>query len=287
MRGLWPPGPGALGTAAALFCEAAAAARAACSARSCRSTATTAPKPRSAPGRCRSARLDSNASRPPRSPDATGLSWMRYWNETTISHPARRRAVRDLHTLVATQADMRRIDPAPTSSTSSFWPRTISRVGATARPDLKRRPTTSRSSFATPGLEPAGDDGTFFQRFEMITGLSLQPGNAVTLNRGPHNGRVRDRPRLPAGIDVERSVGAGPGAAGRLCRLRHLRAVAQLRRLRRPRRVGQSGADLHARAAGERPEKRLRRPDQHDARVDDAQGRGGALPRRQGDAGRR
>jgi Peptidase family M28/PDZ domain/PA domain len=34
------------------------------------------------------------------------------------------------------------------------------------------------------GLEPAGDNGTFFQRFEMITGLSVQPGNTVTLGSG-------------------------------------------------------------------------------------------------------
>jgi hypothetical protein len=34
------------------------------------------------------------------------------------------------------------------------------------------------------GLEPAGDNGTFFQRFEMITGLSIQPGNTVTLGSG-------------------------------------------------------------------------------------------------------
>jgi hypothetical protein len=41
--------------------------------------------------------------------------------------------------------------------------------------------------FAAAGLEPYGDGGTFFQRFEMITGLSLQPGNAVTLNAGPNS----------------------------------------------------------------------------------------------------
>ena len=36
--------------------------------------------------------------------------------------------------------------------------------------------------FAAAGLEPLGDTGTFFQRFEMITSLSVQPGNVVSLN---------------------------------------------------------------------------------------------------------
>ena len=36
--------------------------------------------------------------------------------------------------------------------------------------------------FAAAGLEPLGDPGTFFQRFEMITSLSVQPGNVVSLN---------------------------------------------------------------------------------------------------------
>jgi hypothetical protein len=38
--------------------------------------------------------------------------------------------------------------------------------------------------FREAGLEPAGEDGTFFQRFEMTTGMSVEPGNSVTLQSG-------------------------------------------------------------------------------------------------------
>jgi hypothetical protein len=38
--------------------------------------------------------------------------------------------------------------------------------------------------FREAGLEPAGDAGTFFQRFEMTTGMSVEPGNSVTLQSG-------------------------------------------------------------------------------------------------------
>src|SRR6266508_1409445 len=39
-------------------------------------------------------------------------------------------------------------------------------------------------SFRSSGLEPAGDNGTFFQTFQIITGISLQPGNTLSLKVG-------------------------------------------------------------------------------------------------------
>ena len=42
-----------------------------------------------------------------------------------------------------------------------------------------------------PMAEPAGDAGTFFQRVDMTTGMSVEPGNSVTL----HSGRSAVRPR--------------------------------------------------------------------------------------------
>ena len=40
------------------------------------------------------------------------------------------------------------------------------------------------AKFREAGLEPAGDAGTFFQRFDMTTGMSVEPGNSVTLHSG-------------------------------------------------------------------------------------------------------
>jgi Peptidase family M28/PDZ domain len=51
-------------------------------------------------------------------------------------------------------------------------------------PGLETAAEYIAKQFRAAGLEPAGDAGTFFQRFEMITGLSIQPGNAVTLTSG-------------------------------------------------------------------------------------------------------
>lgn len=48
-------------------------------------------------------------------------------------------------------------------------------------PGLEKAAEYIAKSFRASGLEPAGDAGTFFQRFELVSGLSIQPGNAVTL----------------------------------------------------------------------------------------------------------
>ena len=54
-------------------------------------------------------------------------------------------------------------------------------------PGLEKAADYIGKSFAATGLEPAGDNGTFFQRFELVAGLSLLPGNAVTLNARGHS----------------------------------------------------------------------------------------------------
>src|SRR3954465_1003927 len=43
------------------------------------------------------------------------------------------------------------------------------------------------TSFRANGLEPGGENGTFFQKFDLVSGLTIQPGNAVTFAtpRGP------------------------------------------------------------------------------------------------------
>jgi hypothetical protein len=82
------------------------------------------------------------------------------------------------------QADPRRIDPKTY----------LEHVKFLASGDLEGRGNGSRgletaadyiaARFREAGLEPAGDAGTFFQRFEMTTGMSIEPGNAVTLHSG-------------------------------------------------------------------------------------------------------
>ncbi len=64
--------------------------------------------------------------------------------------------------------------------------------------------------FGDAGLEPAGDNGTFFQRFEMITGLSVQPGNVFTLQAGRSSVDFEIGRDYQIGVDLERSVVARP-----------------------------------------------------------------------------
>jgi hypothetical protein len=47
-------------------------------------------------------------------------------------------------------------------------------------PGLEKAADYIAKSFRASGLEPAGDNGTFFQRFELVSGLSVEPGNSVT-----------------------------------------------------------------------------------------------------------
>src|SRR5687767_7035310 len=85
---------------------------------------------------------------------------------------------------ISLQADPRRIDPKAY----------LEHVKFLASDDLEGRGNGSRglesaaeyiaAKFREAGLEPAGDGGTFFQRFDMTTGMSVDPGNSVTLQSG-------------------------------------------------------------------------------------------------------
>ena len=86
--------------------------------------------------------------------------------------------------VVSTHADPRRIDP-------KIY---LEHVKFLAAEDLEGRGNGSRgletaadyiaARFREAGLEPGGDAGTFFQRFEMTTGMSIEPGNTVILQSG-------------------------------------------------------------------------------------------------------
>jgi hypothetical protein len=47
-------------------------------------------------------------------------------------------------------------------------------------PGLEKAADYIAQSFRASGLEPAGENGTFFQRFELVSGLAIEPGNIVT-----------------------------------------------------------------------------------------------------------
>jgi hypothetical protein len=49
-------------------------------------------------------------------------------------------------------------------------------------PGLEKAADYIATNFRTGGLEPSGDNGTFFQSFELVAGLSIQPGNLVTFS---------------------------------------------------------------------------------------------------------
>ena len=94
-------------------------------------------------------------------------------------------------------ADPRRIDPKAY----------LEHVKFLASEDLEGRGNGSRglesaadyiaAKFREAGLEPAGDSGTFFQSFEMTTGMSVDAGNSVTLHSG------RSAVRFDVGRDYE------------------------------------------------------------------------------------
>lgn len=110
---------------------------------------------------------------------------------------------------VSLQADPRRVDPKAY----------IEHVKFLASEDLEGRGNGSRglegaaeyiaARFREAGLEPAGDGGTFFQRFEMTTGMTVDPGNSVTLQSG------RSSVKFEVGRDYEivSTSGNQPAAA--------------------------------------------------------------------------
>jgi hypothetical protein len=54
-------------------------------------------------------------------------------------------------------------------------------------PGLEKAAEYIEKSFRASGLEPAGDAGTFFQTFQIVTGISLDPGNTLSLMLGGSN----------------------------------------------------------------------------------------------------
>ena len=110
--------------------------------------------------------------------------------------------------MASIHADPRRVDPKAY----------LEHVKFLASDDLEGRGNGGRglegaaeyiaARFREVGLEPAGDAGTYFQRFEMTTGMSVDAGNSVTLQSG------RSAIALDVGRDYEIvSTSGGPPAS--------------------------------------------------------------------------
>ncbi|HKY19679.1 MAG TPA: M28 family peptidase [Vicinamibacterales bacterium] len=88
---------------------------------------------------------------------------------------------------VSTHAQTRRIDPRAYLEHVKFLASHDLDGRGNGSPGLDAAADYIAKQFDAAGLAPLGDAGTFFQRFDMITGMSLEPGNAVTLNAGRHS----------------------------------------------------------------------------------------------------
>ena len=81
-------------------------------------------------------------------------------------------------------ADVRRIDPTAYLEHIKFLASDELEGRGDGSPGLEAAAEYIANQFRDAGLQPAGDGGTFFQSFEMNTGLSLEPGNKVELKSG-------------------------------------------------------------------------------------------------------
>src|SRR5262249_51538372 len=74
-------------------------------------------------------------------------------------------------------ADPRHVDPQTYLSHIKFLASDELEGRGDGMPGLEKAAEYIEGRFRESGLEPAGDTGTFFQRFELIAGLSIEPGN--------------------------------------------------------------------------------------------------------------
>ena len=86
--------------------------------------------------------------------------------------------------IVATHAEPRRVDPKAYLEHVKYLASDALEGRGNGSPGLETSAEYIAAQFKQAGLEPAGDAGTYFQRFEMITGLSVEPGNTFTMQAG-------------------------------------------------------------------------------------------------------
>jgi Peptidase family M28/PDZ domain len=78
-------------------------------------------------------------------------------------------------------ADPRHVDPQRYLGHIKFLASDDLEGRGDGMPGLEKAAEYIEGNFRTSGLEPAGDTRTFFQQFELVAGLSLDPGNSVTI----------------------------------------------------------------------------------------------------------
>ena len=83
--------------------------------------------------------------------------------------------------VVQAHGDATRIDPRAYIQHVKFLASDDLEGRGDGAPGLEKAAEYIEESFRTSGLEPAGDNGTFFQTFQIITGISLEPGNTLSL----------------------------------------------------------------------------------------------------------
>ena len=86
--------------------------------------------------------------------------------------------------VVSAQAQTRRVDPRAYLEHVKFLASADLEGRGNGSPGLDAAAEYIAKHFGSAGLEPAGDAGTYFQTFGMVTGLSVQPGNAIVVNAG-------------------------------------------------------------------------------------------------------
>ena len=86
------------------------------------------------------------------------------------------------------------------------WPTRPARAGASAPRGSSRPGVYLEAQLRALGLEPAGDQGSFRQKFPVVTGVEVEPTTTVTLGA--------DRPR-PGRLRAPRLLGRGQGRRGR------------------------------------------------------------------------
>ena len=82
------------------------------------------------------------------------------------------------------QADPRRIDPRTYLEHIKYLASDELEGRGNGTPGLEKAAEYIEKGLRGAGLEPAGDNGTFFQTFEITTGISVEAGNDFTMKAG-------------------------------------------------------------------------------------------------------
>src|SRR4051794_35729820 len=86
--------------------------------------------------------------------------------------------------VAAVRADLRRIDPQAYLQHIKYLSSDELEGRGDGAPGLEKAADYIEKHLRSSGLEPAGDNGTFFQTFQLVTGISLEPGNTLSLATG-------------------------------------------------------------------------------------------------------